>query len=309
MRDLAGKVAVVTGGASGIGLALAHRLAAEGMHLVVADVEEPALAAAVTELSSHGVEVLAVPTDVSVWESVEALAAASVDRFGAVHVVCNNAGVGAGGLSWEMSLAEWSWIVGVNLWGVIHGIRAFVPLLLAQDEGHVVNTASMAGLIAGPGMAAYCGTKHAVVGVTESLHYELMARGSAVRATVVCPGIIATRLMEADRNWPERLGDRPAATTPAAPAVPGDAGGTGTGGTSGTGGTGNTGGAGADPDRELAWSILRAAVPGGTPPEDVATAVVEAVHEDRFWVLTDPGLARMALDRVTAAVDGSSRLS
>jgi NAD(P)-dependent dehydrogenase (short-subunit alcohol dehydrogenase family) len=146
MKLEAGKVAVVTGAASGIGLGLARRFAEDGLHVVLADVEEGALASAATGISALGVETLAVPTDVSDHEAVEALADAAVERFGAVHVVCNNAGVSSGADPWFGPLAVWGWVMGVNLWGVIHGIRAFLPILINQGEGHIVNTASIAGL-------------------------------------------------------------------------------------------------------------------------------------------------------------------
>src|ERR1019366_5622775 len=170
MRELRGKVAVVTGAASGIGRAMAERFAREGMKLVLADVQEKALSEARDAIASGGVEAIAVPTDVSKWEQVDALAKRTFEAYGAAHVLCNNAGVGVGGVAWEMSGADWDWVVGVNQWSVVHGIRAFVPRMIAQGEGHVVNTASMAGLVTAPGMSVYCATKHAVVAISECLH-------------------------------------------------------------------------------------------------------------------------------------------
>src|ERR1700681_2184248 len=160
-----GKVAVVTGAASGIGLALAERFATAGMHVVLADVHESGLAQAEQRLGAHGVETLTVRTDVSDEASVLALAAAATDRFGSVHVVCNNAGVVSQSDAWFGPLSGWQWVFGVNLWGVIHGVRAFLPVLVAQGEGHIVNTASIAGLLPGFG-AAYDASKHAVVALT-----------------------------------------------------------------------------------------------------------------------------------------------
>ncbi|HUZ51350.1 MAG TPA: SDR family NAD(P)-dependent oxidoreductase, partial [Streptosporangiaceae bacterium] len=158
MKELAGKVAVVTGAASGIGLALSRRLGADGMRVMMADVEGPAVAGAASALADEGVDVAFAVTDVSDAEAVDALAAATLDRFGAVHVLCNNAGVSSGGPAWQIPLPAWRWVVGVNLYGIVHGIRSFVPHLIEQGEGHVVNTASVAGLFAGPGTSAYSAT-------------------------------------------------------------------------------------------------------------------------------------------------------
>ncbi len=202
MDDLEGKVAVVTGAASGIGRALADRWADSGMKVVLADVEEGPLDAARDELDAAGADVLAVPTDVSDGDQVDALAAATLDHFGAVHLVCNNAGVGGGGLSWEASLQDWEWVLGVNLWGVVHGIRAFVPHLVAQDEGHVVNTASIAGFAYAPMMGPYNASKAAVVALSETLAAELQMNGSRVGVTALCPGWVNTRIMDSDRNRP-----------------------------------------------------------------------------------------------------------
>ena len=180
MKELRGKVAVVTGAASGIGRALAGRFAAEGMKVVLADVEGPALAKAESELRAGGATVLAVAADVARAEAVDALAARTLEAFGGVHVLCNNAGVYASGLSWERPLADWEWVLGVNLWGVIHGVRAFVPIMLRQgSEAHIVNTASVAGLISGPFSAPYNVSKYGVVALSESLHYELALAGRA----------------------------------------------------------------------------------------------------------------------------------
>src|SRR5581483_3263330 len=180
MDDLEGKVAVVTGAASGIGFALAGRFAAEGMHVVMADVEEPALDKAASELESDGASVLPFVTDVSDAGSVRALAAATFERFDTAHIICNNAGIGTGGRTWEITEAQWQWTIGVNLMGVVHGIQAFVPRLVEQDEGHVVNTASAAGLLSGPGMAPYNATEHGVVALSESLAADLALAGSHV---------------------------------------------------------------------------------------------------------------------------------
>ena len=255
MKDFKDKVAVITGAASGIGRALADRFVQEGMKAVLADVEAEPLATAEASLKASGATVLAVQTDVSQVRDVEALAQKTMEAFGAVHVLCNNAGVGTEAAVWESTLAEWEWIVGVNLWGVVHGVRVFVPLMLAQDaECHIVNTASTAGLISGPGLGAYKVTKHGVVTLLETLHHELAERGAKVKVSVLCPGIVNTRIMESARNRP---GDLPP-TGPRGPAS------------------------------EERWEALRRLVPAGMPAAQVADAVFEALRKDRFYILTHP---------------------
>ena len=254
MKQFRDRVAVVTGGASGIGFAMAERLAAEGMKVVLADVEPGALDAAVKKLAAGGATVLGVRTDVSQAGDVERLAQKTLERFGAVHVVCNNAGVAVTGEAWENSLADWEWVLGVNLWGVIHGIRTFVPILLRQNEpAHVVNTASMAGLTSNPGMAIYNVTKHAVVTLSETLHDDLALRGSPVKASVLCPGFINTRIMDSARN---RQGD--AAHDPPTPEA-----------------------SALGASIELA---LREGVKQGFAPSVVAQKVFEAIRDERFYV-------------------------
>lgn len=250
MQHFEGRVAVVTGGASGIGLALAHRCAAEGMKVVIGDVEEDALAAAVASLRDAGTDAEGVVTDVSDGEQVQALADAAVGRFGAIHLAFNNAGVGCGGLSWEMPLETWQWVIGVNLWGVVHGVRSFVPVLVRQDDAHLVNTASIAGLVAPPFMSAYNASKHAVVAISETLHHELSMAAPHVGVSVVCPGWVATRIMDSERNRPEHL------------RVPE--------------------GAGALPTGDA----MQALVAEGMPPETVADKVFAAIRDRRFWVMT-----------------------
>ena len=255
MKDFKDKVAVITGAASGIGRALADRCVQEGMKAVLADVEAEPLATAEASLKASGATVLAVQTDVSQVRDVEALAQKTMEAFGAVHVLCNNAGVGTEAAVWESTLAEWEWIVGVNLWGVVHGVRVFVPLMLAQDaECHIVNTASTAGLISGPGLGAYKVTKHGVVTLSETLHHELAERGAKVKVSVLCPGIVNTRIMESARNRPGDL----APTGPRGPAS------------------------------EERWEALRRLVPAGMPAAQVADAVFEALRKDRFYILTHP---------------------
>ncbi len=193
-----GKVAVVTGGASGIGQALARAFVARGMHVVIADIENDALTAAAAELSSSataGAEVFPVRTDVSKESDVQALAAAAIERFGAVHVVCNNAGVSGKGDPWAGPLATWEWVMGVNFWGVVHGVRAFLPHLVASGGGHIVNTASMAGLLAGLS-PSYDASKHAVVAMTENLFHAMTIAAMPVGVSCLCPGWVRTSIMD-----------------------------------------------------------------------------------------------------------------
>jgi NAD(P)-dependent dehydrogenase (short-subunit alcohol dehydrogenase family) len=203
---LPGQVAVITGGASGIGLAMAHRFAAEGMRIVLADIERPVLELAGEELTRTGAEVLTVPTDVSLAEEVDALAATTIDHFGDVHVVCNNAGVGSRGLTVaDLPLDDFAWVIGVNLFGVIHGITAFLPRLRANGVGHIVNTASISGFYHLPRMAPYNASKAAVIALSETLRFELDAEGSGVGVSVLCPSWVRTNISTSDRNRPERF--------------------------------------------------------------------------------------------------------
>jgi NAD(P)-dependent dehydrogenase (short-subunit alcohol dehydrogenase family) len=194
--ELSGKVAVITGGASGIGLALAERFGAEGMRVVLADVDEPRLRDVEARMSESGVDVTSVVCDTATEADVEALAQATLERFGAAHVLCNNAGIAGMGDPWRDPMALWERIIGINVFGVVHGIRAFLPIMQDQGEGHIVNTASMAGLIPVPGAAPYAVTKHAVVALSESLYLELAAVGSPVGISALCPAFVKTRLME-----------------------------------------------------------------------------------------------------------------
>ena len=201
MKRFAGKVAVVTGGASGIGKAIARRLAAEGMKVVIADVEPGPLERTAMEIGAVGIKV-----DVSSFESVQALAAEVQKRFGRVHLLCNNAGVASTARLADMALSDWAWLLGVNLWGVIHGIKAFLPLLKANpDGGYLVNTASMSGFHVTPDMGGYCVAKFAVVALSETLALELAEDESMVGLTVLCPGPVSTHLGSSQRNRPQQL--------------------------------------------------------------------------------------------------------
>lgn len=202
MKDLNNKVAVITGGASGIGLGIARMAAHKGMKIVIADIEEQPLAEASSELKQLGSEVLAVITDVSKKEQVMALAEQAIEHFGAVHLLVNNAGVGGGGCIWELDSEYWEWVLGVNLWGVIHGVSAFTPHMVAQKEGHIVNTASIAGLMSAPGMGPYNVSKHAVVSLSETLYGELRNADANVGVSVLCPSYVDTKIYAAERNRP-----------------------------------------------------------------------------------------------------------
>jgi len=204
VNELRDKVAVITGGASGIGRAIAESLASAGARLVLADVEEPALEETTTALREAGAAVISVPTDVSKIDSVAALAESTLSAFGAVHIVCNNAGVASRSIL-DTSIEQWEWLIGVNLWGVIYGCHVFGPLLREQNEGHIVNTASLAGLRGVGVLGTYSTTKFAVVGLSESLQQELASTGSAVRVSVLCPGFVRTRIGESARNMPPAL--------------------------------------------------------------------------------------------------------
>jgi NAD(P)-dependent dehydrogenase (short-subunit alcohol dehydrogenase family) len=267
------RVAVVTGGASGIGRAMANRFAAEGMQVVIADVERPALNKAESELRAAGTKVLAVQTDVSKAKDIEALAVRTIDAFGAVHVLCNNAGVATAGPLWEHSLKDWEWVFGVNLWGVIHGIRTFVPIMLRQDtEAHVVNTSSLAGLIGLPNAGIYCASKFAVVAISEALHHELALRKSKIKVSVVCPASVNTHIYDSERNRPTALRDPPKRTqTPEAEAA-----------------------------EAASREMVAKGVAEGIPPEKAAERVFEAIRDETFYVLTH---RRRALGPVKARME------
>lgn len=211
MKNFSGKVAVITGAASGFGREFARIGARLGMWLVLADVQRDALDAVQKELEAQGAQVLAMQCDVRKAEQVQALADAAMQRFGAVHLLFNNAGVGAGGLIWEHSQADWEWVLGVNLWGVIHGVRIFTPLMLAcaksdaSYEGHIVNTASMAGLLNAPTMGVYNVSKHAVVSLSESLYQDLRLVEAPISASVLCPYFVPTGISQSHRNRPDEV--------------------------------------------------------------------------------------------------------
>jgi NAD(P)-dependent dehydrogenase (short-subunit alcohol dehydrogenase family) len=249
----AGRVAVVTGAASGIGLALCERFAAEGMRVVMADVEEPALAEAAAKLAADGAAVLPVPTDVSSADEIAALREAALAEFGAVHMLCNNAGVGGPhGSLWEISSGDWEWVLRVNLGGVINGVRAFVPVLAEQDAGHVVNTASVFGVFAGA-LGPYGISKHAIVALSETLHFQLQTQAPHVRVSVLCPGAVRTRFGSSARNRPAWAGPAPSPTVA---------------------------------ERASAERFDQLQAAAGADPADVAAAVVAGIRSSRFYILT-----------------------
>ena len=254
MEELRGRVAVVTGGASGIGKAMAERFLHEGMAVAIADVEAEALEKAVAALSARG-EVHGFPADVSDPESVDDLARGVIERFGTFDVICNNAGVGGHlGRAWETPIEDWQWVLGVNLMGVVHGVRSFVPTLVAKGSGHVVNTSSVAGWAAPPAMSPYAASKHAVLAISEALRGEL--RESNVGVSVLCPSGVKTNILDSARNWPVRLGEPP--DTPGDPLT-------------------------TEVNRRLPQVITA----NGVDPEVAADAVVAAIRTNRFVVTTD----------------------
>jgi NAD(P)-dependent dehydrogenase (short-subunit alcohol dehydrogenase family) len=256
MKEFAGKVAVITGAASGIGRGIAEWCVRAGMKVVLADIDEAALGKAEAELSEIGGTVLCVRTDVSKRSDVESLARHALDAFGNVHLLFNNAGVAAGGAPWEATWNDWEWVIGVNLWGVIHGVKVFTPLMLAQNtECHIINTASGAGLIVGGFSAPYSVTKHAVVALSESLYLTLQQRNSLVKVSVLCPGLVQTNIANTERNRPAKLQNEPVALTP---------------------------------EIQAGRAAFEALIASSMPPHQVADIVFDAIKKEQFYILTHP---------------------
>ncbi len=257
MKDLKGKVAVITGGASGLGRAMANVCVREGIKIVIADIEDRTLQAAASELQGMGAEVLPVKVDVSKSKDVERLADKAYETFGGVHLLFNNAGVAGGKRAWEATEADWQWELGVNLWGVIHGIRVFVPRMLASgEEGYVINTASVAGLLTPTLSASYNVTKHGVVALTETLYHDLNEVGAKIHAAVLCPAYVNTGIGDSARNRPVELRNETEAVTP----------------------------------EQIARyeNLKQALLKGKKTAADVANDVFAAIAEDKFYILTHP---------------------
>jgi len=268
MKDLQGKVAVITGGGSGIGQGMAHALAARGMKIVLGDINDSRLRLVEAELAEGGTEVLPVVVDTTSAVSVQALVEAALDRFGRVDVLCNNAGVVGGGDPWDGPLDMWEWVLNVNLWGVIHGVRAVLPIMRDQGSGHIVNTASMAGFLAMPGYVAYTATKHAVVGLSEGLYAEQQALGGQIGVSVLCPGFVKTQLMSEPTWAPGSAGPAPTEN----PVVNG------------------------------VEQMLSEGTQVGLDPRAVGELVADAIQADQFWILTDTTMNEVVLARYQGAM-------
>ena len=269
MQDFSGRTAVITGGASGIGLGMARSFAARGMHLVLADLDETLLKAAERELSEAGTSVVCQVCDVSKLEDVERLAEVTMDRFGAVHVVCSNAGVGIPTSARKVKLADWEWIINVDLWGPIYAVKTFLPLIEEQGVGHINATSSMAGLISSQMMGAYNVAKHGVVALMAAVERELRAKKSNVRASVLCPGPINTNISRHSVDF------RPGRGKPKG-------------------------------DSEKAGKLagnIQAALEQGMHPDEVGELVANAVEQEKFWILTHPHWSKTVQKQLDAMVN------
>lgn len=277
MKDFRGRVAVITGAASGLGREFANTAAGLGMKLVLADVQPKALEHATEELLAQGVEVLSMVCDVSKASHVQELADSAIARFHHVHLVFNNAGVGCGGLVWENSEQDWEWVLGVNLMGVVHGVRVFTRVMLEcarRDpgfEGHIVNTASMAGLLTPPAMGVYNVSKHAVVALTETLHHDLKLVDAPVKASVLCPYFVPTGIAQSERNRPIQMASHERSTA----------------------------------SQTSARMLTEKAVESGKlTAADVARITFEGIREERFYIYSHPQTLGAAVERFEAMVQG-----
>lgn len=279
MKIFKDKVAVITGGASGLGREFAITAAGLGMKLVLADVQQDALDKTQAELEAQGATVLAMLCDVRKGEQVQALADATMDRFGAVHLLFNNAGVGSGGLIWENSVADWEWVLGVNVWGVIHGVRIFTRLMLdcakndPSFEGHIVNTASMAGLLNAPTMGVYNVSKHAVVSLSETLYHDLLLVDAPIGASVLCPYFVPTGISQSHRNRPADVAmtDKVTVSQMAAQAM-----------------------------------TVKAVESGKVTAADVSAITFDAIRDGKFYIYSHPGALGGVADRMDAIVQGNN---
>jgi short-subunit dehydrogenase len=290
MKEYKDKVAVITGAASGIGRGIANQAAKEGMKVVLADIEAEPLSQTEEELLSTGASVISVLTDVSKVEDLERLANKTLENFGEVHLLCNNAGVSIPGLIWEYDLSDWKWIINVNLWGVIHGIHVFVPIMLKQgNECNIVNTASFAGLSSvNPGNSIYTVTKHGVVVLSESLNYELTQVNSKIRVSVLCPGFVNTKVLDSERNRPKEL-----CSSDFEPSVEKFI--------------------KIHPNYEEPVKLFFQSIKSGTSPDKVGEIVFQAIKKDEFYILTHAGymwkkIVKTRMDRMLEAFQKNKEL-
>ncbi|MGD8263838.1 MAG: SDR family NAD(P)-dependent oxidoreductase [Desulfobacterales bacterium] len=268
MKKFKGKIAVVTGAASGIGREIANYCAKEGMKVVLADVEETALAAVEKDMVTAGGGVLVMKVDVSNAEEVEKLATKSYEHFGTTHLLFNNAGVAVGGLIWETTLSDWEWMLGVNLWGVIHGIRSFVPRMIEQDtDGYIVNTASVSGLLTPPLQGGYNVSKHGVVALSETLNHELTMRKTKLKVSVLCPGYVNTRVLDCERNRPVDLQNDPTEMKE-------------------------------HPEYDAYTESVEQQIKSGLDPKRVAELVFGGIREDKFYIHTHNELKKFIRGRM-----------
>ena len=276
MQEFTNKVAVVTGGASGIGKARAAKCLEEGMQVVLADVEEDALARTTEEFQAGGVNsVLPVVTNVARKAEIEALAKKAVDEFGGVHLLFNNAGVGAGTNPQDTTYDDWEWVIGVNLWSVIYGVKTFLPIMQAQEgECHIVNTASVAGLVYGSGSSPYSVTKHGVVALTEGIYFDQSVKGTNTGASVLCPGFTATNIADSARNRP---GDLPDETVVAL-----------------------------TPEIEAGREMFQNMIDNGMPPAELAEIVFDGIRAKRLYIVTVPDFNEIIQQRTNQITSGTN---
>ncbi|QSN62492.1 SDR family oxidoreductase [Caballeronia sp. M1242] len=280
MDRFEGKVAVITGAGSGFGREFAYKAASLGMKLVLADIDDAALAATVDAVRAQGSDALGVRTDVSDAAQVDALAQAALDAYGGVHLLFNNAGVGAGGFVWENSAKDWQWVFGVNVMGVANGVRAFTPIMLKQAEpAHIVNTASVAGMLAAPAMGVYNASKHAVVALTETLYHDLRLAGASIGVSLLCPAFVPTGIANAERSRPDALANDAPLTAS---------------------------------QKMAARQLARAVESGRLSARDIAEMTFDAVRDGRFYVITHPGIMasiRLRLDDIAQLRNPSDPMS